>query len=45
VRITFKKDKVEKETHAISYPIYSRILLKIKSVAHLSTEETNEVQE
>ncbi len=45
VKITFKKDNLEKEVKYIKYPIYSNIILKAKSITKLKVEETNTPQE
>lgn len=43
--ITFKLENVEKEKLYIQYPIYSKILYKIKLVTKLNIEEINKQQE
>lgn len=43
--ITFKLKNVEKEKVYIQYPIYSKILLKIKLATKLDIEEINQTQE
>jgi type II secretory ATPase GspE/PulE/Tfp pilus assembly ATPase PilB-like protein len=45
IKISFRKDKIEKEAHFIKYPIYSKILLKAKTLTNLAVDETEEVQE
>ena len=45
IKISFRKDKIEKEAHFIKYPIYSKILLKAKTLTNLVVDETEEVQE
>ena len=45
VKISFKKDKIEKETFFIKYPIYSKILIKAKILTHLKVDEAENTQE
>ncbi len=45
VKISFRKDKVEKETRYIKFPVYSWIILKAKSVTWLQVEDTKAEQE
>ncbi len=45
IKISFKKDKVLKETIYIKYPVYSKILLKAKSLAKLDIEWTEDEQQ
>jgi type II secretory ATPase GspE/PulE/Tfp pilus assembly ATPase PilB-like protein len=45
IKISFRKEKIEKEAHFIKYPIYSKILLKAKTLTNLVIDETEEVQE
>jgi PKD repeat protein len=45
VKITFRKDKVIKDTRYIKYPVYSNILLKAKALTKLTIEETEHEQE
>ena len=45
IKISFRKDKIEKEAHFIKYPVYSKILLKAKTLTNLVIDETEETQE
>lgn len=45
VKITFKKDKLDKEIKNIKYPIYSQILIKAKKITNLEVDEVSEIQE
>jgi len=45
IRISFRKDKIEKEVKYIKYPIYSDILIKTKSITKLKIDETHKKQE
>ena len=45
VKITFRKDKVIRDTKYIKYPIYSNILIKAKTLTKLTVDETENEQE
>jgi len=45
VKINFFKDKILKETKFIKYPIYSKVLIKLKSLTKLKVEITDKAQE
>lgn len=45
VKIDFFNDKILRKTKYIQYPIYSKLLIKIKSNAKLKVEETEKNQE
>jgi len=45
VKINFFKDKILKETKYIKYPIYNKILIKLKSLSKLKVEITDKTQE
>jgi type II secretory ATPase GspE/PulE/Tfp pilus assembly ATPase PilB-like protein len=45
VKISFKKDNLEKEVKYIKYPVYLNILLKAKSITKLKIEDTINSQE
>ena len=45
VKITFKKDKLDKEIKNIKYPIYSQILIKTKKITKLEIDESWKTQE
>ena len=45
VKISFRKDEVDKDIRYIKYPIYNGILLKAKAATKLQVEETNKSQQ
>ena len=45
VKITFKKNKIDKDVRYIKYPTYSQIIIKAKKITNLEIEETGEIQE
>lgn len=45
VKIDFRKDKIIIDTKYIKYPIYSQILIKVKTLTKLDVEESNKEQE
>ncbi len=45
IKVSFRKDNLEKELKYIKYPTYTNILLKAKSLTKLKIEETNISQE
>ncbi len=45
IRISLRKNKVEKDVKYIKFPIYSQILIKAKSIAKLNIEENSKEQE
>jgi len=45
VKISFKKDNLEKEVKYIKYPVYSAIILKAKSLTKLKVEDIENSQE
>lgn len=45
VKVSFRKDNIEKEVKYIKYHIYSKILLKAKSITKLNIEDSEKSQE
>jgi len=45
VKVSYRKDKVEKEVKLIKYPIYSQILIKAKTITKLQVDQSKESQE
>ncbi|QFR39675.1 PKD domain-containing protein [Candidatus Gracilibacteria bacterium 28_42_T64] len=45
VKISYRKDKIEKEVKLIKYPIYSQILIKSKTLTKLKVDESSITQE
>ena len=45
VKLSFRKENIEKESRYISFPIYTNILLKVKATSKLIIEETQVAQE
>ena len=45
VKLSFRKDKVEKEVVNIKYPIYSQILIKAKTLTNLKVDVSDKSQE
>jgi len=45
VKINFFKDKVLKETKYIKYPVYSKVIIKLKSLSKLKIDITDKTQE
>jgi type II secretory ATPase GspE/PulE/Tfp pilus assembly ATPase PilB-like protein len=45
VKISFRKDNTEKEVKYVKYSVYSKIILKAKSVTKLKVDETEKSQE
>jgi len=45
VKISFRKEKVEKDVKYIKFPVYTQILLKAKALSKLKVEETKINQE
>lgn len=45
VKINFRKEKIILDTKYIKYPIYSQILIKVKTLTKLDVEESNKEQE
>lgn len=45
IKVSFKRDKVQKETIYIKYPVYSKILLKAKGLTKLDIEWTDAEQQ
>jgi len=45
IKISFRKDNLEKEVKYIKYPIYTNIILKAKSLTKLEIENTTSTQE
>jgi len=45
IKISFRKNKVEKDVKYIKFPVYTQILLKAKALSKLKVEETKIQQE
>jgi len=45
VKISFRKNKIEKEVKLIKYPLYSQILIKAKTISNLKVDDSKTSQE
>ncbi|MCP4524268.1 MAG: PKD domain-containing protein [Candidatus Gracilibacteria bacterium] len=45
IKLIFRKDKVEKETLLVKYPVYTKLLIKIKTLTQLQVDLTEKPQE